>query len=365
MIRRLGAARSSPPGSLAGVLERAVAGGAPEPLWAAVEDPDGAWLRAVAALPAAERARGVVVVATEEALVLAARLGVGGALWMPPSLAGAMDALQAAAAPAVPGGHPDVGPVDLVAAGDRGLIAVGWARRSFWRRQLGEPEMAALLADLAEVLGVLPAVVPWPALVMPAGPAEAEIESAWRRVTGERQLPSEGVEVVQVGRPRYHGDIAAAAMRSLLDHPEEAPDPSSWGFPRPVHELPNGRRVGWWSPGDSDTQAREHQWLAVPVEMSEVGFRWRLRFPDGSQSEVVDALRTPSIPGAALRVPGWFAGRLVAGRPIGLLAARLATVAERLGLPLWVPNVRPGALEFLLRLPGTLWVDGPAVPGGG
>jgi hypothetical protein len=96
--------------------------------------------------------------------------------------------------------------------------------------------------------------------------------------------------------------------------------------------------------------------------MSEVGFRWRLRFPDGSQSEVVDALRTPSIPGAALRVPGWFAGRLVAGRPIGLLAARLATVAERLGLPLWVPNVRPGALEFLLRLPGTLWVDGPAVP---
>ncbi|HOC44207.1 MAG TPA: hypothetical protein PKJ99_14415 [Thermoanaerobaculales bacterium] len=365
MIRRLGAARSSPPGSLASVLERAVADGAPEPSWAAVEDPAGAWLHAVAALPAAERARGVVAVTTEEALVLAARLGVGGALWLPPSLAGAMDALQAAAAPVAPGGHPDVGPVDMVAAGERDLIAVSWARRAFWRRQLGEPEMAALLAALADVLGVLPAVVPWPALVMPAGPAEVEIEAAWRRVTGERQLPSEGAEVIPVGRPRYHGDIAAAAMRALLDHVGRAPEPSSWSFPRPVHELPSGRRVGWWSPGDCDATAGEGEWVAVPAEASEVGFHWRLRFADGGESEVVDALGTPSTLGAALRVPGWFAGGLAAGRPIGLLASRLAVVAQRLGLPLWVPNARPDALAFLLRLPGALWVDGSAVPAAG
>jgi hypothetical protein len=104
--------------------------------------------------------------------------------------------------------------------------------------------------------------------------------------------------------------------------------------------------------------------VAVPVETSEVGYRWRLRFPDGSQREVVDAFGTPASPGAALRVPGWFAGRLAAGRPIGLLAARLAVAAQRRGVPLWVPNVRPGALEYLLRLPGTLWVDGTAVPEG-
>jgi len=40
----------------------------------------------------------------------------------------------------------------------------------------------------------------------------------------------------------------------------------------------------------------------------------------------------------------------------------LAEAAHRRGLPLWVPNVDSIALRFLLGLPGTLWVDGPAVP---
>ena len=50
------------------------------------------------------------------------------------------------------------------------------------------------------------------------------------------------------------------------------------------------------------------------------------------------------------------------GRPAGLLIERLAAAAERAGVALWIPNVDGAKLQFLLRLPGELWVDGPAVP---
>ena len=51
-----------------------------------------------------------------------------------------------------------------------------------------------------------------------------------------------------------------------------------------------------------------------------------------------------------------------AGTPAALLVARLADAADRRGLPLWIPNVDGEGLRFALGLPGTLWVDGPAVP---
>jgi len=41
---------------------------------------------------------------------------------------------------------------------------------------------------------------------------------------------------------------------------------------------------------------------------------------------------------------------------------RLAEVAARHGLPLWIPNLDGDALRLALTLPGVLWVDGPAVP---
>jgi hypothetical protein len=106
------------------------------------------------------------------------------------------------------------------------------------------------------------------------------------------------------------------------------------------------------------------EWTAVPGEATAVGFRWQLHVPGGSQVAVVDALESAMGPAAAVRVPGWIAGGLGAGRPAGLLVERLASATQRLGVPLWVANVGAGALRFLLRLPGTLWVDGAAVPHG-
>ena len=62
------------------------------------------------------------------------------------------------------------------------------------------------------------------------------------------------------------------------------------------------------------------------------------------------------------RMPGWAADFLRPGSPAGLLARRLAEAAARRGLPLWIPNVDREALPEVLRLPGTIWVDGPSVP---
>jgi len=366
MIRVLSVAAAGPTDSLVGVIERAVAGGAPAPAWLAVEDPGGVSIRAVAALPVAERRSGVVAVATERGLVAAARLDVGGALWLPPSLAGAVNALEAAAAVEAGRAPPDVSLAALVAPAGGELIAVGWANRRFWRHQVGEQEMALLLAGLAEALEVVPAVLPWPALILEAGgPSGAEVDAAWRRLTSERQVLSEGVERIACGRPRDPGDVVAAAMLALVeDRTGCRPDPSAWGFPRPVHELPSGRRVGWWSPAACAAVAGGEEWTAVPGEATAVGFHWQLHVPGGSQIAVVDALESAMGPAAAVRVPGWITGGLEAGRPAGLLVERLASAAHRLGVPLWFANVGAGALRFLLRLPGTLWVDGAAVPDG-
>jgi len=364
MIRVLGAV-AAPAASLAGVLERAVAGGAPAPAWVAVEDPDDAWIRAIAGVPAVERCRGVVAASTEGALVAAARLGVGGALWLPPSLAGAVAALEAAAAPGAVPAYPDAWLADLVAPPGRELVAVSWVHRSFWRCQLGEQEMVALLAALAQDLGVLPALLPWPALILEAGPSEKAIHGAWRRLTGERNLPSEGAELIPCERRQGHCGVVAAVMRSLAEWSGPPPDPASWGFPRPVHELPSGQRVGWWSPGDSGFLTGEREWVATPAEPSEAGFRWRLRPRDGPEFGVDDSLGPVGSAGAATRVPGWLAASLGAGGPAGLLVERMATAALRQGISLWVPNLRPGSLPFVLRLPGTLWVDGAGVPNGG
>ena len=366
MIRVLGDAAGVPTASLVGVVERAVAEGSPAPAWLAVEDPAGAWVRAAAALPAAERRRGVVAVASEAGLVAAARLDVGGALWLPPSLAGAAVALDAAAADAAP--HlPDASLVELVAPAGGELVAVGWANRRFWRQQAGAREMARVLAGLAEELGVVPALLPWPLLVLEAGSGAAEeIDASWRRVARARQVMSEGVEVIPCGRPRDPGDLTAAVMRAVTaNRAGSRPDLGAWGFPRPVHELPSGRRVGWWSPSECGAVAGGGQWTAVPGAATAAGFRWQLRGAGGPQAEVEDTLGTVAEPAAAIRVPGWVAGCIGPGRPAGLLVERLAATSARIGTPLWVPNLRPGTLRFLLRLPGTLWVDGADVPDGG
>ena len=79
---------------------------------------------------------------------------------------------------------------------------------------------------------------------------------------------------------------------------------------------------------------------------------------DVLEAEAIDRLDGA----AAARVPGSTGGSLRRGRPAGLLIQRLAEAAHRRGLPLWIPNVDREGLKLALRLPGTLWIDGPAVP---
>jgi hypothetical protein len=43
--------------------------------------------------------------------------------------------------------------------------------------------------------------------------------------------------------------------------------------------------------------------------------------------------------------------------------SRLAESAHRRDLPLWIPNLGSDGLHLVLSFQGTLWVDGPAVPG--
>ena len=81
-------------GGLDNVIAGALAGGAPEPSWVAVDDGSGAWVAKVAGRPAAQRVRGVVAAASADALVAAQRLGVGGAIWLPPSSLAAIEAFE-------------------------------------------------------------------------------------------------------------------------------------------------------------------------------------------------------------------------------------------------------------------------------
>ena len=90
------------PEGLYSVIAGALAGGAPDPSWVAVDDGSGSWVVEASTRPSAERARGVVAVSSEDALVKAQLLGVGGALWLPPSSLGALEAFSAAVSAEAP-----------------------------------------------------------------------------------------------------------------------------------------------------------------------------------------------------------------------------------------------------------------------
>lgn len=355
-----------PTAGLESVLERAVEDGAPQPPWVAVEDGGAEWVRVLSRRSTRERDRGVVAAASEAALVSAVRLGVGGALTLPPSLAGAKAALEAAAETRRLAPEPDAWLADLVAEVGDELVAVTWRHRPFWRCQLGEPAMAAMLDELARAIDVLPALLPWPALLVAPEAAEA-VTGHWPGIVERHAQASEGLEVVRCGRRRGHCGVVTAAMEALTRASAQEPvrDPAASGFPRPVHELPSGRRVGWWSPGPVQFDPPEGEWLATPDDVSDAGFRWCLAGPQQAERRVDDVVDSGSLAegaAAALRVPGWISCSLAPGRPAGLLVERLAVVAARLAAPLWVPNMRSESLQLLLRLPGVVWVDGPVVP---
>jgi len=339
-------------GGLDSVIAGALAGGAPEPAWVAADDGHGAWVAEVAGRPAAQRGRGVVAAASADALAMAQRLGVGGAMWLPPSSLAAIEAFEAAAAAAPPALEFDPAVVEALGT-DAAIRIVSFAGRGFWRVQLGDRALAVLLTELAAAVGAPAAIVPWPALLL-SDRLAAGMSEAWRELASSSggAFPGLIVTPLTVGTMGEVG-VLQAAYRALVGGGSEAEATGSIG-PQPVHELPQGRRVG-----------SSEGWLAAPFEVGAERCRWELEGEGGPGvvEEVLSATEVAESEGvAAVRVPGWACGGLRPGTPAGLLITRLAEDAARRGLPLWIPNLNNVGLRFVLGLPGRLWVDGSAVP---
>jgi hypothetical protein len=316
--------RGSPSAAVRAVLERVVekatARGAPPPSWVTVADREGSWVDESATASAEDRARAVVVAGDEDSLRRAIRLGLGGALWLPPSTL-AMGQAFLAAAEAVRPRTVEPGLVDLVI--DRGgpMVLVSLADPERWLDDLGQSELVLLLGELAGSLGVPQALVGGAALLM-AEPSPGAVRSAW-----------EGV----VARVEW-----------------------AVGFELRVVAV-----------ADQDSDRRSVASLAAAVAQAGAGGRQPAPRPALIQLE--HGVPTPLERGVtaagegAVRVPVWASRRPRPGSPTGVLLERMAASCERRGVPLWIPLVDRSILPFVLRLPGRLWMDGPAVspPTGG
>lgn len=301
----------------------------------------------------------MLAAAGEVALVNGQRLGVGGAMWLPPASLGALEAFTAADTASLPA-TPDAAVLELLEVGAP-IHVVTFADRAFWRAQYGDRALAAFLTDLAFALGVPAAIVPWPALVM-ASKEEPGSAAAWDDIATKAGI--HGLQITSHSLPEPSStdavlDGAYGALWSAL-----ADDERSGSLElQPVHELPHGRRVGWWNL--QELQLEEEGWLATPTEVTPTKCRWRLQGTDlnGEIEDVLTSDEVSDLEGViAARIPGWAARELRPGSPGGLLAARIAEAANRRGLPLWIPGVDEEGLRCVLGLPGTIWVDGPAVP---
>ena len=332
---------------------------AAEPPWIAVEDESEEWLFLAAARPAAERARGVLAAAGDDALVAGLKLRIGGALGLPPSTP-AMEAALSAAAESTVGSeicNPEA--ATLAAAGAR-LTVWTFENHLFWKNQLGDLSLAGFLVELADRLRVPPAILPWPALLVWKR-TRREVNAAWKDCVRDRSAPTQGLKATTVTRGRH--DPVAAAYRALVEFEGESKD---WkkAPAEPVHELPSGRLMGFWTPGSTD-DGGAGCWLATPAARGAPRCSWLLR-SDQRKERVEEVLSVAELAevrrATAVRVPGWAVRDLRPGTPAGLLVSRLADGAARVRLPLWIPNLESAALHFVLSLPGTIWVDGPAVP---
>lgn len=347
---------------LESVVDGALAGGAPEPRWIAVDDGTGEWVALATGCSAAERACGVIASSSDDTLVTAQRLGVGGAMWLPPSTVGATEAFEAATAAAAPIEGRDPALVDLIDDGSAAVI-LSFVDRGFWRGQLGERRLTAMLAELAAALATPAVILPWPALVV-TGKEPDEVSEAWRALVADENRVVPDVAVAPLAENEPGGGLLAPAYGELLQAGSRPPVLQAGRSPLPVHELPCGRRVGWWS-RLAEESLPEEGWSASPIDVSRSKSRWRLDGGDAS-GIVEEVLTSEDVDRAgdctAVRLPGWASREIRPGSPAGLLVTRLADAAARRGLPLWIPNLDGDALRFALGLPGTLWVDGPAVP---
>jgi hypothetical protein len=341
--------------ALYNVIGGALASGSPSPSWVSVDDGTDTWAIEISNRAATDRARSVIAAAGDQALVKAHRLGVGGAMRLPPSSLAALEAF-AAADVAEPRATPDCAMLSLI-EGERSLHLVTVADREFWRAQLGDPALVGAFIELAAALEVPASILPWPALVV-AERNDGEILEVWGKASPAGTDLELQIFPVTVGE----GDVIAAAYDAVLNSPLPAPALETAKI-HPVHELPHGRRVGWWS-RDAVATAGEG-WRATPCDITPSRCRWHLEGADrgGTVADVVTAAEVSGLQDvAAVRLAGWLARPLRSGSPAGLLAARVAETAARRGLPLWIPGVDDDALRFVLGLPGTIWVDGPAVP---
>ena len=340
------------------VIAGALAGGTPEPSWVAVDDGTDAWVVVISTHSAAERAHGVVAVSSDHSLVTAQRLGIGGAMWLPPSSLGALEAFAASANAEARLAH-DAAVLDLLDWGSTVQI-VTFADCTFWRAQLGDRELGNLLAELALSLESPAAILQWPALVV-VGRDLGAIVKAWEGLesASKRTGPAVSVHTLE-GIESGVLDNAYAALMAGSATGESSIAVAA----QPVHELPHGRRVGWWGLAASE-QPEDEGWFARPVDLTPTRCRWRIDSVETS-GIVEEVLTSDEVAGLeevlAVRVSGWASRGLRPGSPAGLLVTRIAEAASRRGLPLWVPNVDQEGLRLVLGLPGTIWVDGPAVP---
>ncbi len=336
-----------PPGAartLEAVLDRAV-GDAVPPTAVVLEDRTGAWLGTLASLGPRERAGTVAVVLGEAGAVAAAALGVGGAAWWPVGTPALEAAVRAAAAAAVPEGALPAGAGRaLLEASEGGLLEIGHRRRSFWRHQLGEPELRFRLAGALRELGREAVLVEGPVALADRETVRELLDRWMEHPGGASIVRTEGIAVA--------------------DLPGGGGPPSGDPVARPVFALPSGDRVGAWAAGE-DRTAPGAGWTAVPADTAGEGRSWRLGRGGGIVPEVLTAVQVENAAadGApAVRVPGWLAVGLFRGTPSWLLVERLARAAAGGGVPLWVPNVGDASLRLLMTLQVPLWVDGPAVP---
>jgi hypothetical protein len=347
------------------VVERVSAVVGKAPAWIAVEDKVGRWFHEVGKRPACEWSQAVLAAASESGLLQAARLGLAGAVWLPPSTAAMTDAFTAASRDREAcWWRYDPRLSEAIGRLDEPSCVVTWQSLRFWRRQLGENALSGLLGQLASTLDAAPAILPWPALVL-SGLEEVTIRAAAEKLSAQNLMrPMPEIEVVDLGYSQIANDgVVTAAARAAVSA-EQATPPLPELEPVPVCELPSGNLVGWWT-----TRARSLPsgmgWVAEPVEPTENGFRWCLRSADGREKWVEDLASSEQLSrraAPAVRIPGWLALDIRPGSPAGLLTELLAERARNAGAVLWVTSVNQTLLRFLMRLQTPLWVDGPAVP---
>lgn len=341
--------------------------GVPLPRAVVIEDEEGSWRRFAAERPVEDRRRSVVAVSTSSALVDAIRLEIGGALWLPvstPSMEAACEAV-AGAGRQNPAPMATEGVLELAISQATELRLVAWLPRSFWNRQLGVGNLIARLAAVATRLRCPPVILERPALLVPDR-SKAEIESALREISDAGPHSGCGSPAVtNVSNLMGCSEPRARIARELVElERQQGAAPVSDVPPQPVHELPSGVRVGCWA-SVLDVDPDGSGWIAAPGEAVSLGHSWQLGTGRADYESIVDSVEVGAAQNRSkpvLRVPGWIAAGIRRGTPSALLIEWMARDPARDGRPIWVPNVDVESVQFLLTLPGPIWVDGPAVP---